>query len=347
MPTRRAVFRAISIVVVAILVVIAGLAIYVYKESVGKFEVRRLSLPTRIFADYTPLQAGKVLNPDDILEKLSRLGYRETDSVAQSGDFAAKRGELYIYTRQFTHPTGTYPAEPIRLTFNGAQIASINSLKDGRPVEKAALEPELLTSILSDQLENRQPVTLNQVPQILQDAVIVTEDVRFWHHPGVDPIGILRAGFRNLRGGGVQEGASTLTQQLVKNYYLTPERTFKRKLVEAFMAVILDAKYSKQEILEAYLNDIYLGRNRSISIVGVGEASHFYFGHPVGEITVPEAALLAGMIRSPNNYSPFTHPDQALQRRNTVLGLMLQYKKIDPATYQKAINTPLPRQPFK
>ncbi|HJT16797.1 MAG TPA: PBP1A family penicillin-binding protein, partial [Thermoanaerobaculia bacterium] len=269
------------------------------------------------------------------------------DSVAQSGDFAAKRGELYIYTRQFTHPTGTYAAEPIRLTFNGAQIASITSLKDGHPIDKAALEPELLTSILSDQLENRQPVTLNQVPQILQDAVIVTEDVRFWHHPGIDPWGMLRAGLRNLRAGGVSEGASTLTQQLVKNYYLTPERTLKRKLVEAFMAVILDAKYSKQEILEAYLNDIYLGRNRSISIVGVGEASHFYFGHPVGEITVPEAALLAGMIRSPNNYSPFSHPDLALQRRNTVLGLMLKYNKIDQATYDKAMNTPLPKQPFK
>ncbi|HEY6842916.1 MAG TPA: transglycosylase domain-containing protein, partial [Thermoanaerobaculia bacterium] len=208
MPTRRAVFRAISVVVVAILVIIAGLAIYVYKASVGKFEVRRLSLPTRVYADYTPLQAGTVLGPDDILEKLSRLGYRETNSIAQSGDFAEKRGELYIYTRQFTHPTGTYASEPIRLTFKGAQIASITSLKDGHAIDKAALEPELLTSILSDQLENRQPVTLNQVPQILQDAVIVTEDVRFWHHPGVDPIGILRAGFRNLRAGGVEEGAS-------------------------------------------------------------------------------------------------------------------------------------------
>ncbi|HUJ15930.1 MAG TPA: transglycosylase domain-containing protein, partial [Thermoanaerobaculia bacterium] len=127
----------------------------------------------------------------------------------------------------------------------------------------------------------------------------------------------------------------------------TPERTLRRKLVEAFMAVILDAKYSKREILEAYLNDIYLGRNRSISIVGVGEASHFYFGKPVGEITVPEAALLAGMIRSPNNYSPFANPGLALQRRSTVLGLMLHSHKIDQATYDKAMATPLPHKPFR
>ncbi len=154
-------------------------------------------------------------------------------------------------------------AQPVRIAFSGAAITSVVSLKEAHDVTNAALEPELLTSILSDQLENRRPATLDQVPQQLQDAVVVTEDVRFWHHPGIDPIGIARAMFQNIRGGGVAQGGSTLTQQLVKNYYLTSERTFRRKIVEAFMAIILDAKYSKREILEAYLNDIYLGRNRS------------------------------------------------------------------------------------
>jgi penicillin-binding protein 1B len=200
---------------------------------------------------------------------------------------------------------------------------------------------------LSDQLENRRPVTLDQVPKSLQDAVVATEDVRFWHHPGVDPIGLFRALFRNVRAGGVTEGGSTLTQQLVKNYYLTGERTYKRKMTEAFMAVILDAKYSKREILEAYLNDIYLGRNRSISILGVGEAARFYFGKPVSEISLPESALLAGMIRSPNNYSPFTHPDLAMQRRSTVLGLMLNQKKITREQYDAAMATKLPPKPFR
>lgn len=346
-PSRRIVFQTISIVVVAVLVLIALLAIYVYKESVGKFEIRRLSLPTRVYADYTLLHSGVVISPDDLMEKLDRLGYRHVDSVAQSGDYAAKRGEIDVFTREFEHPSGKYDAQSVRVTFNQNAISAIASLKDGREIDKAALEPELLTSILSDQLENRRPATLNQIPQQLQDAVIVTEDVRFWHHPGVDPFGILRAGFRNLRAGGVSEGASTLTQQLVKNYYLTPERTMKRKLVEAFMAVILDAKYSKREILEAYLNDIYLGRNRSISIIGVGEAAHYYFGKPVSELTIPEAALLAGMIKSPNNYSPFVRPDLAQQRRNIVLKLMLDNKKIDRAAYEKAIATPLPKKPFR
>jgi penicillin-binding protein 1B len=347
MPARRTIFQTISLTVVGILVGLALLSLYVYKASVGKFEIRRLSLPTRVYADYTPLRSGTIIGPDDLLEKLDRLGYRQVNSVSQSGDYASKRGEVYVFTREFTHPSGRYESQPVRMAFSKGAIDSISSLRDGHSVEKVALEPELLASILSEQLENRRPVTLNQVPKHLQEAVVVTEDVRFWHHPGVDPMGILRAGFRNLRAHGVAEGGSTLTQQLVKNYYLTPERSMKRKLVEAFMAVILDFKYTKQEILEAYLNDIYLGRSRSISIVGVGEASQYYFGKPVTEISVAEAALLAGMIRSPNNYSPFVRPDLAMQRRNHVLGLLLKNGKIDQQTYEKAMTTPLPRKPFR
>jgi penicillin-binding protein 1B len=345
LPKRRTVFRVLTISVIVFFVAFTGLALYVYKQSVGKFELRRLSLPTRIFADYTPLRAGVSMAPDDLLEKLDRLGYRNVDKLTQAGEYVPGKGAVDIFTRPFSHPSGKYEAQQIHVAFTGAAIASVTAA--GNNVETAALEPELLTSILSEQLENRRPAQLSTIPKTLQDAVVVTEDVRFWHHPGVDPIGIFRAGFRNLRARGVSEGASTLTQQLVKNYYLTSERTWKRKIVEAFMAVILDAKYSKPEILEAYLNDIYLGRNRSISIIGVGEASRFYFGKPVSEITVPEAALLAGIIRSPNNNSPFANPQRALERRSTVLKLMLDNKKIDQAQYDAAMAAPLPKKPFR
>lgn len=347
MPTRRTVFKVLSISVVVFLVAFAALALYVYKQSVGHFEVRRLSLPTRIYADYTPLRPGEALGADDVIEKLDRLGYRSSNVLAQSGDYVPGRDAVDLFTRDFNHPSGKYPAQQVRITFRSGAIVSVAAPKGGGEVANAALEPELLTSILSEQLENRRPVTLDQVPKIVQDAVVVTEDARFWHHPGVDPLGIFRAAFRNLRAGGVSEGGSTLTQQLVKNYYLTPERRMKRKIVEAFMAVILDAKYSKREILEAYLNDIYLGRNRSISIVGVGEAARFYFGKPVSELNAAEAALLAGLIRSPNNYSPFVRPDLAMQRRSTVLSLLLKSEKIDQATYAKSMAAPLPRKPFR
>ena len=341
LPKRRTVFRIISIGVVTMFVAFVAVAAYVYKTSVGHFELRRLSLPTRIFADYTPLKVGEALQPDDLLEKLDRLGYRNVKNAVQPGDYTAGGGNtVEIYTREFTHPSGKYDAQHVSITFKNGAIASINS-------ENAALEPELLTSILSEQLENRRPVKLDQIPKSLQDAVIATEDTRFWHHPGVDPLGVMRALVRNITHHGVVEGGSTLTQQLVKNYYLTGERSLKRKVPEAFMAVILDAKYSKQEILEAYLNDIYLGRNRSISILGVGEAARFYFGKPVSEMNVAESALLAGMIRSPNNYSPFVNPEVASKRRATVLRLMLDQKKIDQQTYDAAMATPLPKKPFR
>jgi len=350
LPTGRTVLKVIGIVFLSMLVVFAALAAYVYKQSVGKFEVRRLSLPTRIYADLTPLKPGSDLSPDDLLEKLDRLGYRSTPAIAKAGDYATAKNQIDIYTRQFSHPSGQYPSQPVRVTFKDDAIDSVVALRQAGAINNAALEPELITSLLGEQLENRRPVTLDQVPQNLQDAVIVTEDVRFWHHPGVDPLGLARALFRNIAAHRVTEGGSTLTQQLVKNYYLTDvssQRSMKRKVPEAVMAIVLDAKYSKKEILEAYLNDIYLGRNRSISIIGVGEAARFYFGKPVSELTPPESALVAGLIRNPNGYSPFTHPEIALGRRNVVLGLMLKNGKIDQATYAASIAAPLPRKPFR
>jgi penicillin-binding protein 1B len=344
---RGKIFRAISITAGVALGAFLLLAIWVYRTSVGKFEVRRLRLPTRIYADYTPLTPGTPMQKDDLLEKLDRLGYRQVDHPTQEGQYVDGKDGIDIYLRGFRHPSGEYKAQLVRLTISKSRIADVVALREATGVENAALEPELLTSILSDQLENRRPVTLSQVPQHLQDSVVVVEDVRFWHHPGVDPFGIIRALFRNMRSKGVAEGGSTLTQQLVKNYFLTSERTYKRKIVEMFMAVILDARYSKKEILEAYLNDIYLGRNRSISIVGVGEASRFYFGKPVSEISVAEAALLTSMIPSPNNYSPFVQPERARLRRNAVLAIMLKQQKIDQATYDKAVAEKLPKKPFR
>ncbi len=347
LPRRLTVLRVIGIAFLVLFTAVAALAIYVYRVSVGKFEIRRLSLPTRIFTDYTPLTPGAALNEDDIVEKLTRLGYRASPALQQAGDYVVRNGEVDLFTRAFKHPRGAYPAQPVRITFRNNAIAAVVATEGGAAANNAALEPELLTSILGDQLENRRPVTLDQVPKVLQDAVVGTEDVRFWHHPGVDPIGIVRAVFHNAKAGGVAEGASTLTQQLVKNYYLTPERSMKRKVVEAWMAVILDAKYSKQEILAAYLNDIYLGRDRSISIMGVGEAAHFYFGKPVTEISLAEAALLTSMIPAPNAYSPFTNPNRALERRNRVLGLMLEQKKITQDQCDAAKAAPLPQRPTR
>lgn len=348
LPPRGTLIRLITISVLVIAVVSVVIGVYVYYQAVKTFEVRRVSLPTRIFTDIFPLREGSVLEADDFVERLQRLGYRESPALAQPGEFRRDKGTFDIFIRGFEHPSeDRFEPRQVRVSLASNRIESVVALPTLSRVEDAALEPELLTSILSEQLENRRPVQLEQVPQHLIDAVVVTEDVRFWQHPGVDPIGIVRAFFKNVRAKGVTEGGSTLTQQLVKNYYLTNERTLRRKAVEAIMSLILDAKYSKREIIEAYLNDIYLGRNRSISILGVGEAARFYFGKPVSDITVAEAAMLAGIIRSPNNNSPFANPERAKTRRKTVLDMMKRQEKIDEATYRNALAEPLPRKPFR
>jgi penicillin-binding protein 1B len=347
LPSRQIVFRTISwsIIIIGLVVVIGG--IFAYMDAVKRFEVRRVSLPTRVYTDVAPIRPGDSWTADGLEAKLRRLGYRESEDVAQAGEFRRDGSEIEIHLRGFEHPVSPAEATLARVTLSGGEVESVVRHPGGGSLAVALLEPELITSMLGDHLENRMPVTLEQVPQHLVDAVLVTEDSRFFRHPGVDPFGIFRALSRNVRARGVAEGGSTLTQQLVKNYYLTGERTMRRKIVEGFMALILDAKYSKREILSAYLNDIYLGRDRSISIMGVGQASEFYFGKPVSEISVAEGALLAGMIRSPNNYSPFENPERALSRRETVLERMVEGGKITSEEHEAAKGEPLPEEPTR
>ncbi|HUO85669.1 MAG TPA: transglycosylase domain-containing protein, partial [Thermoanaerobaculia bacterium] len=345
---RKQILKYFALALLAFLVMLLLAGVFVYFQAVRRFEVRRVSLPTRIYADLFPLRPGVYVSAPALMGKLRRLGYREIDETpGEPGEYAEEGKEIDIFLRAFEHPAGEFAAQRVRVVFVERSIESVISVPEGEPVETAALEPELLTSILGDQLESRTPVNLEQIPQHLVDAVISTEDARFFHHPGVDPIGILRAALRNVRARGVSEGGSTLTQQLVKNYYLTNERTLRRKVVEAFMAVVLDYRYSKEEILESYMNDIYLGRDRSISILGMGQAARFYFGKPISEVAIGEAALLAGIIRSPNNYSPFDEPEEARQRRNQVLDLMLGREKITREQYDQARAEPLPESPTR
>ncbi|MBW3563401.1 MAG: PBP1A family penicillin-binding protein [Acidobacteria bacterium] len=345
MPSRGTVFRTIawSVVILAIVMVVsAGL---LYYQATKRFEIRRVSLPTLIYTDATPLRPGVETTADQLEARLQRLGYRAVEEPSKEGEYNREGTTFAIWGRSFDYPDGDREGGLYTVNLAGGAIESVTNGPEGAPVETAILEPELLTSILSDRLENRSPVTLEQIPEHLQDAVIVAEDVRFRRHAGVDPLGIFRALFANLRSGGVREGGSTLTQQLVKNYYLTGEQSYRRKILEAFMAVILEARYSKNEILSAYLNDIYLGRDQSISIIGVGQASRFYFGKPVSEIGISESALLASMIPSPNNYSPFEAPDTAKKRRDRVLKRMLDAGEITEEEYEEAVETALPEAP--
>ncbi|HUJ14025.1 MAG TPA: PBP1A family penicillin-binding protein [Thermoanaerobaculia bacterium] len=333
---------------IAFLVMIAFVALigwvgYTYVVVSKKFDSsRRWDLPSRIYSDATPIVPGMSF-PRALLEpKLNHVGYHEVKSrVANPGEYRYIGNDLEIYLQNFEYPDIEFRAVPIGIEFSGAEVRSITRLDDGTSLRGVRIEPELITSIYDNEMEDRVPVTLASVPKSLTDAIIATEDRNFYHHEGISIRGTIGALITDLRSKSWTHGGSTLTQQLVKNLYLNPERTWRRKITEAVMAVLLETRYSKNEILEAYLNEIYLGQNGAVQIIGVEQASQLYFGKHVTYLTLPESATLAGMIRSPNVLSPLKYPERAKPRRDLVLKLMLDQGKINRQEYDAAVAAPM------
>ncbi len=318
---------------------VLGLA-YFTARVVGRFDGRRWNLPSRIYSDLWVLRPGDASSVASLTAKLSRLYYQEGEEPPdRPGHYRRERDGLEVRTRGFRYPGRTFPGQHVRVVLSGGRVKSLTD-GAGSPVAALILEPERLGSVFGAELEDRTIVRLPEVPPALVNAVLVTEDRDFYRHTGVSVRRLLGAVFKTMTGG-MMQGGSTLTQQLVKNLYLSPERTVRRKAVEAVMAVILDARYSKDDILDAYLNEIYLGRRGAVAITGVGEASRYYFGTEVSDLDLAQAATLAGMIRAPNAYSPFRSPDRTRQRRDLVLHLMRDEGKIDDAALRAALAEPV------
>jgi len=317
-----------------VLVLVAGgLAIY-SARALSKFERVEARRSTVLYAAPPVLRPGVSVGALDLAGILGRLGYRETRSAAGPGQFSRSDGAWDIAVG-----SGNGGAGRVGLTVSGGRITRLR--QNGAEVQSVALPPELLASAGASMGENIRPVRLADVPPVLRTAVLAIEDERFYEHGGLDPRGVLRAVWANVRKGRVVEGGSTITQQLVKSRLLTPERTFSRKLNEAFLSTALEWRYSKDQILEAYLNEIYLGQAGGAAVRGVGAASRAYFGKEVHQLTLPEAALLAGMIRGPNSYSPNTNPDRARDRRDVVLTRLRDLGKISEADYRRARREPV------
>jgi len=317
-----------------VLVLVAGgLAIY-SARALSKFERVEARRSTVLYAAPPVLRPGVSVGALDLAGLLGRLGYRETRSAAGAGQFSRSDGAWDIAVG-----SGNGGAGRVSLTVSGGRITRLR--QNGAEVQSVALPPELLASAGASMGENIRPVRLADVPPVLRTAVLAIEDERFYEHGGLDPRGVLRAVWANVRKGRVVEGGSTITQQLVKSRLLTPERTFSRKLNEAFLSTAVEWRYSKDQILEAYLNEIYLGQAGGAAVRGVGAASRAYFGKEVHQLTLPEAALLAGMIRGPNSYSPNTNPDRARDRRDVVLTRLRDLGKISEADYRRARREPV------
>ena len=318
------------------------------EETVAaKFEGKKWPLPSKIYSDSYLLYIGINLQLDDVWEKLRRLGYHRTQAMPKSkGEYRYQKpaGLLEIYLRDFVYPTEPFKGFPVRISLQGAVISKIENGVSGEEMFSLELEPELVTGLYDRIWQERRVVKLSEVPPLLTKAVLAIEDERFYHHYGIDPVALLRAVWVNLRSGGVVQGGSTLTQQLMKNFFLSDERSLSRKAKEAIMALIAERKYSKDEILENYLNEIYLGQKGSQGIFGVWEAAQFYFSKPMADLTVGETALIAGLIRAPNRLSPYRSVDDATKRRNVVLAKLLDDRVIPRAQYESALREALPRR---
>ena len=333
----------IALLVMAAFVVFLAFIGYTYVTVTKKFEsATRFDLPSRVYSDATPIVAGTGL-PRALLEpKLNHVGYREAAKrVENPGEYRYVGDDVEIFLNNFEYPDMEFHAMPVLLDMDGAQVRSIKRLSDGITLRGVRIEPELITSIYDNEMEDRVPVSLDAVPKVLTEAIIATEDRGFYRHEGVSIRGIIRALWTDIRSKQLVAGGSTLTQQLVKNLFLSPERKFRRKALEAIMAVLLELRYSKDEILEAYCNVIYLGQNGSVQMLGVEQASRVYFGKSVTYLTLPEAATLAQLISSPNAYSPLKYPERAKKRRDMVLRLMKDQQKISEREYLEAVASPL------
>jgi penicillin-binding protein 1B len=349
-PARRRL--VIAGLVASALLFLGGFAFAVSLWHISRnFPSAPYSQPSRLYASATVLAPGEVFPPAEMVAELGDTGYREVPTGAETpseepvapGTFRRAGDRVAVGVRRFPTADGAAGGAPVEVAFHGDRVAGV--WVAGHPARSAALEPPLLASFYDKKVEERRPVTLDELPDPVVKTVLAAEDSGFFIHPGVSPTGIARALLVDLHGGEKQQGGSTITQQLVKNVYLSSRRTFRRKAQEAAIAMMLELRHGKKAILEAYLNEIYLGRSGPANLIGFGAAARAYFGRDAAELSLAQAATLAGMIQSPAGNSPLEHPDRALARRNWVLQRMGELGWARPEQVKQAQDEPLGTAP--
>src|SRR5436190_9263283 len=339
MARRARILRYFSYALLALAVALIAFALHLDVRVRDEFEGRRFALPARIYARPLELHAGLRIAQGDVEDELRELGYRDARREGEAGWFAKQGTELDIAARPFMFWDGAQPARRLHVSFAEGRIAKLADA-EGRELPLARLEPLPIGGIYPAGNEDRVLVRLADVPKELVAELVAIEDRKFFSHAGFDVRAMARAAW-SVVGTGRAQGGSTITQQLVKNFFLTPERTLRRKFTELVMAVLLELHYSKAEILETYLNEIYLGQDRDRAIHGVGLAAQFYFGKEVRDLTLAESALLVGMVKGPAYYDPRRHADRALERRNLVLRETRDQGWLSPEQYFVARGAPL------
>jgi penicillin-binding protein 1B len=343
-PRRRAFrFRWYWLLLIIIMFFCGGYVSELDVQVRAKFEGQRWALPARVYASPLELYTGLRLTPSILSKELKELGYQNTSSPKKAGEYWHNNNEFLIITRAFQFWDASDLSRTVQIRFMDNQISSVRDLSPNgkRASPLIRLEPKLIGKIYPAHNEDRILVRSGEVPKHLTDALIVMEDRNFYNHWGISIIGTLRAFVANFRAGKLVQGGSTLTQQLVKNFYLSSERTLKRKINEAIMALLLEWHYNKNEILETYLNEVYLGQSGKRAVHGIGLAARFYFNRPLEELDLSQLALLVSLVRGASVYNPRKHPKRVLARRNLVLDVMVKQGKITQIEAQQAKAMPL------
>ncbi|MCB9479552.1 MAG: PBP1A family penicillin-binding protein [Deltaproteobacteria bacterium] len=351
---RRLLWIAMEIAFVGALIVAVACAAYAYRitdQITERFEGKRWKVPSRVYSDLLTVLPGDSLGEIGLVPRLQRLSYQDTKAATLSpGEYRVTPEAIDVFLRDFLYPWERAKGYWLRIERQGGTVKRLLDVAQSRELPSAEIEPELIARFFGDHQEDRDLVAIEDVSPHLLNAIVSIEDKRFYHHFGFDPIGFTRAMLTNVVKMRMAQGGSTLTQQLVKNFYLSAEQTVTRKAKEAVMAFVLEQIYTKDAIFEAYLNEVYFAQEGSISVCGVGQASRFYFGEDVRTLGLADSALLAAMIRSPAGYNPSTRMEKAKGRRDYILKLMHENEMITTEQYQNALAEPvqvLKRKPGK
>jgi penicillin-binding protein 1B len=330
----------------ALFFVVSVWLLFPYLRAFGDIGAGPENAPSRLYGAPLAVRLGEEMDASDLKADLERLGYRAYDGEAlPSGRYREGDDLLAARLRRHMTPRGPVRSQLLLVRFRRGEVADLRL--DGQPVERVELETPVLASYYDAEAREKWPVRVRDLPEHVVQAVLAAEDAAFYWHAGVSPTGIARALLVNLRRGEVAQGGSTLTQQLVKNTFLTSERSLFRKIREAFIAFAVEAQHTKRNILQGYLNGIYLGGAGGIQYYGIGTAARAYFGKDASELSLEEAALIAGMIRSPAYYSPLAHAERARQRRDAVLRRMAELGWIDAARLERAVAAPVETSPMR
>jgi penicillin-binding protein 1B len=336
----RRVLIALALAGGVCLIALLGWLIHLDRIITQQFEGRRWTLPARVYAEPMELYVGQSFTADALEAELRRLGYHGVDALRDPGSYRRRGTRIDLVSRRFQFWDAAQESQTLSVVARGNAIESLSDSR-GEDVPIFRLDPLLIGSIFPIHGEDRIVVTPEQMPKLLPAALKIVEDRKFDTHHGVNVTAIIRAAWVNVRAGQIEQGGSTLTQQLVKSYFLDNRRTLGRKIEEAFMAMLLEVHFDKQDLLNAYVNEIYLGQDGRRAVHGFGLASQFYFGKPLSELQLHEVALLVAIVRGPSYYDPRRHPQRARERRDLVLKLMGQYQIVDPKVAEKAAGRPL------